>query len=131
MNSSEELSPNQRRKRQQIVEAARRVLAEQGLAACSVRAIADASPLTKSAIHYYFADINELVDEGLIDDPPLIQLCMGIPYGAPEDLATLLAMVGRLPRGAVFSTFAIGRMQLAYAALAPIVVPSAMSMLRG
>ena len=65
--------------------------------------------------------VNELVDDGLIDDPPLIQLCMGIPYGAPDDLATLLAMVARLPRGAVFSTFAIGRMQLAYAALAPIV----------
>jgi AcrR family transcriptional regulator len=41
------------------------VLAEQGLAACSVRAIADASPLTKSAIHYYFADVNELIDEAM------------------------------------------------------------------
>ena len=30
--------------------------------------------------------VNELIDEGLIDDPPLIQLCMGIPYGAPDDL---------------------------------------------
>ena len=48
-----------------------------------------------------------MVDEGLIDDPPLIQLCMGIPYGAPEDLPTLLAMVSRLPRGAVFSACAI------------------------
>jgi uncharacterized protein (DUF849 family) len=26
--------------------------------------------------------VNELVGEGLIDDPPLIQLCMGIPYRA-------------------------------------------------
>jgi uncharacterized protein (DUF849 family) len=65
--------------------------------------------------------VNELVDEGLIDDPPLIQLCMGIPYGAPDDLPTLLAMVARLPPRAVFSAFAIGRMQLAFAALAPIV----------
>ena len=65
--------------------------------------------------------VQELIDEGLIDDPPLIQLCMGIPYGAPEDPGTLLAMVARLPPGTVFSTFAIGRMQLAYAALAPIV----------
>jgi uncharacterized protein (DUF849 family) len=65
--------------------------------------------------------VQELIDDGLIDDPPLIQLCMGIPYGAPEDPATLLAMVARLPPGAVFSTFAIGRMQLPYAALAPIV----------
>ena len=65
--------------------------------------------------------VNELVSEGLIDDPPLVQLCMGIPYGAPDDPATLLAMVARLPPNAVFSAFAIGRMQLAYAALAPIV----------
>jgi AcrR family transcriptional regulator len=59
------LSPNQLRKRQQIVEAAQRVLATEGLAACSVRAVADASPLTKSAIHYYFADRDALVDEAM------------------------------------------------------------------
>jgi uncharacterized protein (DUF849 family) len=62
--------------------------------------------------------VHELIEEGLIDDPPLIQLCMGIPYTAPADLATLLAMVGRLPRGAVYSAFAIGRLQLPYVALA-------------
>jgi uncharacterized protein (DUF849 family) len=65
--------------------------------------------------------VHELIADGLIDDPPLIQLCMGIPYGAPDDLATLLAMVHRLPPGAVFSTFAIGRMQLPYVTLAPLV----------
>lgn len=65
--------------------------------------------------------VHELIAEGLVGDPPLIQLCMGIPYGAPDDPATLLAMVHRLPPGAVFSTFAIGRMQLPYVALAPLV----------
>lgn len=65
--------------------------------------------------------VHELIEEGLIDDPPLIQLCMGIPYGAPADLSTLLAMVARLPRRAVFSAFAIGRLQLPYAAVAPLV----------
>ena len=65
--------------------------------------------------------VHELIEEGLIDEPPLIQLCMGIPYGAPADLATLLAMVARLPPGAVYSAFAIGRLQLPYAALAPVV----------
>ncbi|MBV9471406.1 MAG: 3-keto-5-aminohexanoate cleavage protein [Solirubrobacterales bacterium] len=64
--------------------------------------------------------VNELVSEGLIDDPPLIQLCLGIPYGAPADVGTLLAMVARLPAGAVFSAFAIGRLQLPFAALAPV-----------
>jgi uncharacterized protein (DUF849 family) len=65
--------------------------------------------------------VHELIGDGLIADPPLIQLCMGIPYGAPADPATLLAMVGRLPPGAVFSAFGIGRLQLPYVALAPMI----------
>jgi 3-dehydrocarnitine:acetyl-CoA trimethylamine transferase len=65
--------------------------------------------------------VHELIRDGLIADPPLIQLCMGIPYGAPNDISTLMAMVHQLPAGAVFSAFGIGRMQLPYAALAPIV----------
>jgi uncharacterized protein (DUF849 family) len=62
--------------------------------------------------------VHELIEEGLIDDPPLIQLCTGIPYGAPDDLGTLLAMVNRLPPNAIFSTFSIGRMQLPFVPLA-------------
>ena len=65
--------------------------------------------------------VHELIAEGLIDAPALIQLCMGIPYGAPDDLQTLLALVNRLPDDAVFSAFAIGRMQLPFVALAPLV----------
>jgi uncharacterized protein (DUF849 family) len=68
--------------------------------------------------HLVFVD--ELIREGLIDGPPLIQLCTGIPYGAPDDPATLLAMVNRLPPDAVFSAFSIGRMQLPFVALAPL-----------
>jgi uncharacterized protein (DUF849 family) len=60
----------------------------------------------------------DLIAEGLIDDPALIQLCMGIRYGAPDDPATLLNLVDLLPDGAVFSAFAIGRMQLPYVAMA-------------
>src|SRR4029077_7326876 len=62
--------------------------------------------------------VKELIKEGLIDEPPLIQLCMGIPYGAPDDPLTLLSMVAQLPPRAIFSTFSIGRMQLAYVAMA-------------
>ena len=50
----------------------------------------------------------------------MLQLCMGIPYGAPDDPGTFLALVNQLPPGCVFSAFAIGRMQLPYVALAPI-----------
>ncbi|MBT8456031.1 MAG: 3-keto-5-aminohexanoate cleavage protein, partial [Alphaproteobacteria bacterium] len=34
-----------------------------------------------------------LVDEGVLDSPALVQLCMGVPWGAPDDLTTFLAMV--------------------------------------
>ncbi|MGH2892919.1 MAG: 3-keto-5-aminohexanoate cleavage protein [Solirubrobacteraceae bacterium] len=62
--------------------------------------------------------VKDLVAEGLIDEPVLIQLCMGIRYGAPDDPGTLLTLVQSLPPGAVFSAFAIGRMQLPYVAMA-------------
>ena len=64
--------------------------------------------------------VKHLMREGLIDAPPLIQLCMGIPYGAPDDPLTLLSMVEQLPAGAVFSAFSIGRMQLPYVAMAAL-----------
>jgi uncharacterized protein (DUF849 family) len=65
--------------------------------------------------------VKELIAEGLIDEPWLIQLCAGIPYGAPDDPLTLLAMVRELPPGAIFSTFSIGRMQLPFVAMAALV----------
>jgi uncharacterized protein (DUF849 family) len=69
--------------------------------------------------HLVFA--KQLIAEGLVDEPAMLQLCMGIPYGAPDDPGTLLALVHQLPPACVFSAFAIGRMQLPYVALAPIV----------
>src|SRR6202000_3051728 len=64
--------------------------------------------------------VKQLIKEGLIDDPCLIQLCMGIPYGAPDDPLTFTALVNQVPPGAVFSAFSIGRNQLPFAALATI-----------
>jgi uncharacterized protein (DUF849 family) len=64
--------------------------------------------------------VHDLIREELIDEPPMIQLCMGIPYGAPNDPTTFLALVNRLPSNAVFSAFSIGRMQLPYVALAAL-----------
>jgi len=69
--------------------------------------------------HLVFA--KQLIEEGLVDEPAMLQLCMGIPYGAPDDPGTLLALVNQLPAECVFSAFAIGRAQLPYVALAPIV----------
>jgi uncharacterized protein (DUF849 family) len=62
--------------------------------------------------------LNELVSEGIVDDPAMIQFCMGIPYGAPNDMLTLQSMVHNLPNNAVFSAFSIGRFQFPYAAMA-------------
>jgi uncharacterized protein (DUF849 family) len=62
--------------------------------------------------------VKQLAREGLLDDPIMIQLCMGIPYGAPDDPTTLMAMVHQLPANAVFSAFSIGRRQLPYVAMA-------------
>jgi uncharacterized protein (DUF849 family) len=62
----------------------------------------------------------QLVKEGLIDDPVMIQLCMGIPYGAPDDPTTLMAMVNNVPDGWTYSAFSIGRNQLPYVAMAAL-----------
>jgi uncharacterized protein (DUF849 family) len=62
--------------------------------------------------------VKDLVREGLIDDPLMVQLCMGIPYGAPDDPATFMAMVNALPPGTIFSGFSISRMQLPFVAMA-------------
>ncbi len=62
--------------------------------------------------------VKRMVDEGLIESPLMVQLCMGIPYGAPDDPGTLLAMVNQLPPGTRWSAFSIGRMQLPYVAMA-------------
>ncbi len=64
--------------------------------------------------------VKRLIADGLIDAPAMIQLCLGIPYGAPDDPLTLMALVNQMPPGAVFSAFSIGRNQLPYVAMAAL-----------
>jgi len=47
-----------------------------------------------------------------------VQLCMGVPWGAPDDLNTFMAMVNNVPDNWTFSAFSLGRNQMAYAAAA-------------
>ncbi|MFD1216048.1 BKACE family enzyme [Microbulbifer celer] len=54
---------------------------------------------------------NQMMAEGLLDEPPLFQLCMGIPWGAPPEIGTLKSMVDNLPEGAQWAGFGIGRHQ--------------------
>ncbi len=58
----------------------------------------------------------QLIAEGLIDAPPLFQLCLGIPWGAEATTETMLAMRNHLPAGANWAGFAIGRMQMPFVA---------------
>jgi uncharacterized protein (DUF849 family) len=58
----------------------------------------------------------QLLDEGLLDQPTLFQLCMGIPWGAPADPGVLQSMVNFLPPNAQWASFALGRMQMPWVA---------------
>jgi uncharacterized protein (DUF849 family) len=64
--------------------------------------------------HLWFA--KQLVKEGILDGPALVQLCMGVPWGAPDDLNTLMAMVNNVPDDWTFSAFALGRNQMPFVA---------------
>jgi uncharacterized protein (DUF849 family) len=66
--------------------------------------------------HLWFA--KQLAEEGIIEDPVMIQMCMGIPWGAPDDLNTFMAMVNNTPSNWTFSAFSIGRNEMPYAAAA-------------
>ena len=52
---------------------------------------------------------NQLVKEGLIDGPPLYQLCLGIPWGAPFNTETMAYLKSQMPEGAIWAAFGIGR----------------------
>ncbi|WP_282603182.1 3-keto-5-aminohexanoate cleavage protein [Paracoccus sp. PARArs4] len=64
--------------------------------------------------HLWFA--KELVREGTLASPALVQLCMGVPWGAPNDLNTFMAMVNNVPSDWTWSAFSLGRDQMPYAA---------------
>ncbi len=66
--------------------------------------------------HLWFA--KQLVEEGIIQDPVMIQMCMGIPWGAPDDLNTFMSMVNNTPEDWTFSAFSIGRNEMPFAAAA-------------
>jgi len=60
--------------------------------------------------HLRFA--RTLIDEGVIERPPLVQLCLGIPWGAPATTGAMKALVDELPDGAVWTGFGIGRLEM-------------------
>ena len=64
--------------------------------------------------HLWFC--KQMLEEGLLEEPPLFQLCHGIPWGAPADMGVFKASVEALPPGANFTGFAISRNQMPFAA---------------
>ncbi len=66
--------------------------------------------------HLWYA--KQLAADGILDTPALVQLCMGVPWGAPDDLNTFMAMVNNVPENWTFSAFSLGRNQMAFVAAA-------------
>ncbi len=64
--------------------------------------------------HLWYA--KQLVADGVLEPDALVQLCMGVPWGAPDDLNTFMAMVNNVPDNWTFSAFGLGRNQMAYVA---------------
>ena len=54
----------------------------------------------------------QLIAEGLIDDPPLFQICLGIPWGADASADSMIAMRNALPPGANWAGFGVGRLEM-------------------
>lgn len=61
-----------------------------------------------------------LVEEGLIDGPPLFQFVLGVKWNAPATTRSMLHMVELLPPGAIWTAFGISRMQAPMAMQAAI-----------
>ena len=62
----------------------------------------------------------KLIDEGLINTPPMLQLCLGIPYGAPATTEAMIMMRDMLPEPCTWAAFGISLHQFPMAAQATI-----------
>ena len=58
----------------------------------------------------------QLVKEGLINDPPLFQICLDIPWGAPATSSAMKAFIDLLPPRSHWSAFAISKMEMPFVA---------------
>ena len=66
--------------------------------------------------HIMFA--HKLIDEGLINDPPMFQLCLGIPHASPASAEILTVMKNLLPGNSNWSAFGISRFEFSIVAQA-------------
>jgi uncharacterized protein (DUF849 family) len=55
---------------------------------------------------------NQMIAEGLIQEPYMFQFVLGTRWGLPSDVETLLYMRRLLPQNALWGAFGIGKMQM-------------------
>ena len=60
----------------------------------------------------------QMIKEGLINEPPMFQICLGIPWGAEQTVDAMKVMKDELPTNSSWASFGIGRMQMPMAAAA-------------
>ncbi len=66
--------------------------------------------------HIRFA--KQMIAEDLIVQPPMFQICLGIPWGAEQSVDNMKVLKDELPAGANWAAFGISRMQMPMAAAA-------------
>lgn len=54
----------------------------------------------------------QMIDEGLFEAPPMFQIVLGVRWGLPSTVETLIYMRSLLPPECVWAAFGIGRMQM-------------------
>ena len=59
--------------------------------------------------HIIFA--KQMIEEGLIEDPPMFQLCLGILYASPATAEAMTFLCSLLPESARWSAFGVARRQ--------------------
>lgn len=64
--------------------------------------------------HFWFTQ--RMIQEGLINHPPMYQFCHNIPWGMPADVGILKSMVDQLPAGAFWTSFSISRLEMPWVA---------------
>src|SRR5262249_12810646 len=60
--------------------------------------------------------VKQMIKEGLIRAPALLQLCAGIPWRVPADVGHLLSVVSHPPPDWIWTSFAVSRMQMPWVA---------------
>lgn len=82
------ISPNRREKRREIIEVAKSVLLANGLDRFTARTLTQSGSFSRSAIHYYFDSVEEIVDAAMASELEAFLEMLGVvaaEHDAPID----------------------------------------------